>query len=201
MQNEVSMRMMEADPQNAPSILNLRESISNNVTDASRKKVNKLTEIYTGNTSLVAILIATITFVAAFTLPGGYNSDDGSQGVPIMASKLAFLAFLVSDTLAMCASLSVAFVCIIARWEDLEFLLHYRSITQKLMWFANMATTTAFATRLYAVLAPRVLWLAVTVCFLPVLLPILTKLFGEWPVLKLRLKLRRNFKPELLDMV
>lgn len=90
-----------------------------------------------------------------------------------MARKLAFQTFLVSDTLAMCASLSVAFVCSIARWEDLEFLLYYRSITQKLMWFAYIATTAAFATGLYTVLAPRLLWLAVAVCFLPVLLPIL----------------------------
>jgi hypothetical protein len=34
-----------------------------------------------------------------------------------MARKFAFQAFLLSDTLAMCSSLVVAFVCIIARWE------------------------------------------------------------------------------------
>ena len=66
-----------------------------------------------------------------------------------MAKKLAFQAFLISDTLAMCSSLAVAFICIIARWEDLEFLLYYRSFTKKLMWFAYVATTTAFATGLY----------------------------------------------------
>lgn len=71
MQNEVSMRTLEADPQNAPSIHNLREAIKDNITEASKKKAYKLTETYTGNTSLVAILLATITFAAAFTLPGG----------------------------------------------------------------------------------------------------------------------------------
>jgi hypothetical protein len=145
--------------------------------------------------------MATITFAAAFTLPGGYSTDTGNEGLPIMARKFAFQAFLISDSLAMCSSLAVAFICIIAKWEDFEFLLYYRSFTKKLMWFAYMATTTAFATGLYTVLAPRLQWLAVAVCVLTGLLPILTKLLGEWPILKLRFRLGRAFKSELLDMV
>ncbi|PVH33790.1 hypothetical protein PAHAL_8G066200 [Panicum hallii] len=171
------------------------------VTDLSKKDIKSLTQTYTGNTSLVAILIATITFSAAFTLPGGYSTDTGNEGLPIMARKFAFQAFLISDSLAMCSSLAVAFICIIAKWEDFEFLLYYRSFTKKLMWFAYMATTTAFATGLYTVLAPRLQWLAVAVCVLTGLLPILTKLLGEWPILKLRFRLGRAFKSELLDMV
>ena len=195
------MLMLKADPEYATTIYNLHFAMKNKVTDESRKDVKSLTQTYTSNTSLVAILIAAITFAAAFTLPGGYSSDGGSEGLPIMAKKLAFQAFLISDTLAMCSSLAVAFICIIARWEDLEFLLYYRSFTKKLMWFAYVATTTAFATGLYTVLAPRLLWLAIAICLLPVLLPILTKLLGEWPVLKIRFRLGRTFKSELLDMV
>ena len=118
-----------------------------------------------------------------------------------MAKKLAFQAFLISDTLAMCSSLAVAFICIIARWEDLEFLLYYRSFTKKLMWLAYVATTTAFATGLYTVLAPRHLWLAIMVCVLTGSLPILTKLLGEWPIWKLRFRLGRKFESGLLNMV
>ncbi|KAJ3701264.1 hypothetical protein LUZ61_004969 [Rhynchospora tenuis] len=150
---------------------------------------------------VVAILIATITFAAAFTLPGGYNNDPGTAGLPIMARKTAFKAFLISDTLAMCSSLAVAFICILARWEDLEFLLYYRSFTKKLMWFAYMATTVAFATGLYTVVAPRILWLAIIICILSIGLPFLTKLLGEWPLLKLRFQLGHKFQSEFLDMV
>jgi hypothetical protein len=158
------MLMLKADPEYATTIYNLHFAMKNKVTDESRKDVKSLTQTYTSNTSLVAILIAAITFAAAFTLPGGYSSDGGSEGLPIMAKKLAFQAFLISDTLAMCSSLAVAFICIIARWEDLEFLLYYRSFTKKLVWFAYVATTTAFATGLYTVLAPRLLWLAIAIC-------------------------------------
>ncbi|XP_066362841.1 ankyrin repeat-containing protein At5g02620-like [Miscanthus floridulus] len=199
--NEISMLLLKADPQEAGSIYNLHKDAKDDVTNSSRNNIKSLTQTYTGNTSLVAILLATITFAAAFTLPGGYSSDAGSQGLPIMVRKVAFQAFLISDTLAMCASLAVAFICIIAKWEDLEFLLYYRSFTKKLMWFAYVATTTAFATGLYTVLAPRLPWLSVTVCVLTGLLPILTKLLGEWPILKLRFRLGRKFKSELLDMV
>ncbi|TVU27426.1 hypothetical protein EJB05_30035, partial [Eragrostis curvula] len=199
--NEVSMLLLQANPKDAGYIHNVYMYARNIVTDASRKDAKSLTQTYTSNTSLVAILIATITFAAAFTLPGGYSSDAGSEGLPIMARKSAFQAFLISDTLAMCSSLSVAFICIIARWGDFEFLLYYRSVTKKLMWFAYMATTTAFATGLYTVVAPRLQWLAVAICVLSVFLPVFTYLLGKWPILKLRYRLGRTFKSEFLDMV
>nr|CAB3491263.1 unnamed protein product [Digitaria exilis] len=158
--NEVSMLMLKADPEDATSLLNLHKEAKDKVKESQRNDIKSLTQTYTGNTSLVAILIATITFAAAFTLPGGYSTDPGNEGLPILSRKYAFQAFLISDTLAMCSSLAVAFICVIAKWEDLEFLLYYRS-----------------------------------------LLPILTKLLGEWPILKLRFRLGRTFKSELLDMV
>lgn len=170
--------------------------------DASRNDARSLIQTYTGNTSLVAILIATITFAAAFTLPGGYSSNAGSEGLPIMAKNLAFQAFLIFDTLGMCCSLAVAFICVIARWTDFEFLLHYRFWTKKLMWFAYMATTIAFATGLYAVLASRVHWLVIGICVLSVLLPILTMLIGEWPILKLKIGYPKPaLRSDFLDMV
>ncbi|KAM0859632.1 hypothetical protein ACQ4PT_047063 [Festuca glaucescens] len=200
--NEVCMLMSEADPQNATSLSNLHAHAMKDVTNKSRKDAKSLTQTYTSNTSLVAILMATITFAAAFTLPGGYSNDAGSQGIPVMARNIAFQAFLISDTLAMCSSLAVAFICIIARWEGFEFLIYYRSYTKKLMWFAYTSTTTAFATGLYTALATRLQWLAaIMICFLPALLPILTKLLGEWPVLRLRFRLGHTFKSDLLDMV
>ena len=201
LQNEVSMLMLKADPEAANDTYNLLKQTKDRVTSESRKDIKTLTQAYTSNTSLVAILIATITFAAAFTLPGGYSNDAGSEGLPIMARKIAFQAFLISDSLAMFSSLAVAFISIIARWEDFELLLHYRSFTKKLMWVGYIATTTAFATGLYTVLAPRLLWLAITICLMSVLLPVLTKLLGEWPVLKLRIHLGKTFKSELLDMV
>ncbi|KAJ1685377.1 hypothetical protein LUZ63_016767 [Rhynchospora breviuscula] len=197
--NEVLMVISKARPTALTFILS--KVVKEKLTDKSIEGIRALTQTYTSNTSLVAILIATITFAAAFTLPGGYSNDSGSEGLPIMAKKVAFKTFLISDTLAMCSSLSVAFMCILARWEDFEFLIYYRSITKKLMWFAYMTTTVAFATGLYTVVAPSIIWLAILICILSIFLPFLTKLLGEWPLLKLQLRLRRDYKSELLEMV
>ncbi|XP_037418736.1 ankyrin repeat-containing protein At2g01680-like [Triticum dicoccoides] len=199
--NEVAMLISKANPQNASVLHNLQVQAKRQMTDESRKNAKSLTQTYTSNTSLVAILIATITFAAAFTLPGGYSNDAGSEGLPIMSRNFAFQAFLISDVLAMCSSFAVAFICIIARWEDYEFLVYYTSFTKKLMWFAYVTTTTAFSTSLYTVLAPRVHWLAIAICVMVALLPILTKLLGEWPILKLRLKLGKDFNSDFRDMV
>ncbi|KQK20340.1 ankyrin repeat-containing protein NPR4 [Brachypodium distachyon] len=199
--NEVCMLMLKANPQDSTSIYNLNEEAKKHTTLESRKQAKSLTQTYTTNTSLVAILIVTITFAAAFTLPGGYSNDAGNEGLPVMSKKFAFQAFLVSDILAMCSSFVVAFICIIARWEDYEFLIYYRSFTKKLMWFAYVATTTAFSTGLYTVMAQRLRWLAIATCILIAMLPILTKLLGEWPVLKLRFRLGKTYKSDLLEMV
>jgi hypothetical protein len=106
---------------------NLHEEIKDKIIHNSRKDVKSLTEAYTRNISVVAILMASITFAAAFTVSGWYRR---SQEIPITAKKYAYQAFLISDTLAACSSLCVAFICIIARWEDFEFLLYYRFHTK-----------------------------------------------------------------------
>lgn len=196
------MLLLETDPQSTTSVYNLHKDAKKKLTDLSRKDAKSLTKTYTSNTSLVAILIATITFAAAFTLPGGYSNNASNEGQPVLARKFALQSFLIADSLAMCSSLAVAFICIIARWEDLQFLLHYRSSTKKLMWFAYMATSVAFATGLYTVLAPQLLWLAIGICLLSVLLPVLSCLIGKWPLLKLRYRLGKTFDDsDLLDMV
>ncbi|CBI35183.3 unnamed protein product, partial [Vitis vinifera] len=46
---------------------------------------------------LVATLIATVTFAAGFTLPGGYNDEGPDKGKAVLSTKIAFKAFLLSD--------------------------------------------------------------------------------------------------------
>ncbi|GMY20704.1 ankyrin repeat-containing protein At5g02620-like, partial [Fagus crenata] len=38
---------------------------------------------------LVAMLVATVTFAAAFTMPGGYKSDGPDQGLANLTAKVA----------------------------------------------------------------------------------------------------------------
>jgi hypothetical protein len=61
--------------------------------------------------------------------------------------------------------------------------------------------TMAFSTGLYTVLASRLHWLAIAICVLVALLPIITWLLGKWPVLKLRFRLGKSVRSDFLDMV
>ncbi|GMY20711.1 ankyrin repeat-containing protein At5g02620-like [Fagus crenata] len=50
---------------------------------------------------LVAMLVATVTFAAAFTMPGGYKSDGPDQGLANLTAKVALKAFVIFDTTAI----------------------------------------------------------------------------------------------------
>ncbi|KAI3687154.1 hypothetical protein L1987_80845 [Smallanthus sonchifolius] len=58
-------------------------------------------EEWMNNYMLVATLIATIVFAAAFTLPGGYNSE---KGIPFFRQKLSLIIFVISDAVSLIAS-------------------------------------------------------------------------------------------------
>lgn len=187
---EVHVLMSKADPSDDDiSLYNLRKGATKQESIKSRRQRESMTQKYRSNTSLVAILLATITFTAAFTLPGGYSSDSGNAGLPTMSGKVTFIVFLIFDTLAMCSSFVVAFICLMGKWEDDKFTTCFIFVTKKLTWFAYLATVTAFSTGLYPVLAPRLQWLAILICSLVAFFFILTIFIAKWPSMKLSFRL------------
>ncbi|KAL6906166.1 hypothetical protein ACP4OV_003767 [Aristida adscensionis] len=63
---------------------------------------------------LVAALVATVTFAATFTMPGGYNQSDGTA---IHSHRTAFKVFVISNTVATSSS-SVVLLCFLWAWQD-----------------------------------------------------------------------------------
>ena len=55
---------------------------------------------------LIATLIATVTFTAAFTVPGGYQSQGVDEGLAVFGKRASFGAFLIANTLAFSLSVS-----------------------------------------------------------------------------------------------
>ncbi|KAI8018285.1 Ankyrin repeat-containing protein ITN1 [Camellia lanceoleosa] len=103
---------------------------------------------------IVATLIATVTFAAGFTMPGGYNSNNGpNQGMAILTREAAFKAFVVTDSMAMILSTCAVLIYFaLADYGDQTKLLYRYSLTAGLLMIATGAMVLAFITGIYAVL-------------------------------------------------
>ncbi|PIA32231.1 hypothetical protein AQUCO_04500078v1 [Aquilegia coerulea] len=54
---------------------------------------------------LVGALIATVSFTAGITVPGGYTSDKPNEGTAVLAKKVSFKVFVITNTIALLLSL------------------------------------------------------------------------------------------------
>ncbi|KAJ3705628.1 hypothetical protein LUZ61_009333 [Rhynchospora tenuis] len=102
--------------------------------------------------ALGSVLIATVTFAAAFAPPGGYNSSDGT---PVLGRKYAFWAFILADFGAFAFSffctLWLIFIGLNESGHGLQSQLYKM---QYLFMIASIFTGLAFGLGLYVVLAP-----------------------------------------------
>ncbi|KAL4578067.1 hypothetical protein LXL04_014182 [Taraxacum kok-saghyz] len=135
---------------------------------------------------VVAALIVTIVFAAAYTVPGGYNQDNG---IPFFYQKETFIVFVVADAISLISS-SVSVLMFLsvlpARYAERDFL---ESLPKKLMFGLGTLTLSitamliAFSISFYVLYYRGLKWIPVLItCFatMPVLI------FGTWqyPLLK-----------------
>ena len=122
---------------------------------------------------VVAALIATVTFAAAFTLPGGYKSD---RGTAILAKKAAFIVFVIADAMSMMFSILAVFIhFLISFIHGIECVKDEKIdevATRILFGVATLLTMIgmgtmiiAFVTGTYAILKPS-LGLAISTCLI-----------------------------------
>eukprot|EP00257_Ricinus_communis_P002348 XP_002513462.2 uncharacterized protein LOC8274413 isoform X1 [Ricinus communis] len=114
----------------------------------------------------VAALVITVVFAAAFTVPGGNNSD---QGIPIYLNETAFVIFAISDALGLFSSSTslLMFLGILtSRYSEGDFLkaLPMRlSIGLITLFFSIASMLAAFSAAFHLVLFHRVKWIAVPI--------------------------------------
>ncbi|KAL5538684.1 hypothetical protein UlMin_043128 [Ulmus minor] len=125
--------------------------------------------------TVVAALIITIMFAAAFTAPGGYNED---TGLPMFLNKKSFRVFIISDALSLFSSTTSALMflgILTSRYAEDDFL---RSLPTKLiiglstLFFSIAAMMVSFSAALLILLDGKS-WILISAGFLsglPVLL-------------------------------
>ncbi|KAJ3705210.1 hypothetical protein LUZ61_008915 [Rhynchospora tenuis] len=119
--------------------------------------------------TVVAALIATVTFAAVFTMPGGYQQN---EGYAILGKKPAFKPFVISTTIAMCSALVVVF-CFIWAWRDpLKFKLNQLKWGHRLIVLACLSMIVSLMTAIYLVVEPESRWLSIVVILIGCSTPI-----------------------------
>lgn len=116
---------------------------------------------------IVAALVTTVTFAAGFTLPGGYDGNEGpNEGLAILVRKHAFMAFMVTDTIGLlCSIASLLMYFLAADLDEIEELITIYTHAAQLNIIAIGAMMLTFVTGTYVVLAHS-LGLAITVCLI-----------------------------------
>jgi hypothetical protein len=77
---------------------------------------------YINYLSVVGVLVATVSFTAGLTVPGGFNSsDDGpaGQGMATLADQWMFQVFIICDTIAMSFSIIGSFILLWSQLRDI----------------------------------------------------------------------------------
>ncbi|KAI3836075.1 hypothetical protein MKW98_016379 [Papaver atlanticum] len=142
-----------------------------------------------GSCMVVATLIATVAFAAAFTVPRGNISDTNSlqNGVPIFLSGRTFAIFAVADSVALFSSITsdLMFLAIMtSRYAEEDF---YKSLPQKLIiglatLFISMASILiSFGAAFTIVLRDKYSWAPIPVASFG-LVSVLLFAFLEFPL-------------------
>ncbi|KAF7146744.1 hypothetical protein RHSIM_Rhsim04G0034200 [Rhododendron simsii] len=119
---------------------------------------------YVNTTALIAILITTITFAAAFAMPGGYDTNSDNLGGPTLVKRAALRVFILSDTLAMCCSITAVCILTAAMHVQQNALPPYMAASWLCLNIALLSTLMAFMSGMFAVLAKNASWVAILVC-------------------------------------
>ncbi|XP_038999183.1 protein ACCELERATED CELL DEATH 6-like [Hibiscus syriacus] len=108
-----------------------------------------------GNTdALVATLVATVSFAAGFTVPGGYKSDGPDEGTPTLSGISAFRVSVMANVIAFALStLSMVFHFYSSFMEKLNRVAFYTSLSTFLLIYAIIAMVISFFSGTYASLS------------------------------------------------
>ncbi|KAL5804256.1 hypothetical protein ACOSQ3_031056 [Xanthoceras sorbifolium] len=131
---------------------------------------------------VMATLIASFTFTAAFTIPGGYKSDNPNEGMALLVRKPGLQAFVITVTVAMISSMTAAVLALgqIHYGNDESYTnVNLIPLATTLIWLGLLSMSLAFVTGLFLVLSNNMPLAIVVVC-IGCAFPFLLYVFGPF---------------------
>ena len=134
--------------------------------------------------SVIAVLVATVSFASGLTVPGGFNSSDygpagqGNEGMATLANKPMFQVFIISDTVAMYCSIIGVYLLL---WSQIcDLVSSTLSFTHALLQIAVFAMCLAFMSAVFLVVS-KISWLSIAVLIMGgIFMTVLLAIFFVW---------------------
>ena len=116
---------------------------------------------------VVATLIATVTFTAGFTVPGGFKSGGVDEGMAALSKRTAFRAFLIANTLAFGLSIASVFIHFSNATMYMEIIPRRKGLglTAAFTFYSTVALLVAFFSGTYAVVPHSMGIPTAVICF------------------------------------
>ncbi|KAF5750113.1 putative ankyrin repeat-containing protein [Tripterygium wilfordii] len=128
-----------------------------------RKLHREAVQNTTNSITVVAVLFASIAFIAIFNLPGLYKDEGPEVGRARIADNVGFRVFCLLNATSLFISLAVVVVQITLVAWDTSAQKKVVSVVNKLMWAACACTCGAFLSIAFVVVGKHGSWMAITI--------------------------------------
>ncbi|XP_034682487.1 ankyrin repeat-containing protein NPR4-like [Vitis riparia] len=126
----------------------------NNKHDQSRKKLldqNEGLRNARNKFTVVAVLVATVTFSAGINPPGGFNQETGKS---MLGKQTPFKVFMVCNILALFLSLSIVIVLVSVIPYRRTSMMRLLVFTHKVMWVSMIFMAAAYMAATWMIIPP-----------------------------------------------
>ncbi|XP_043703277.1 ankyrin repeat-containing protein At2g01680-like [Telopea speciosissima] len=131
-----------------------------------RKLHREAVQNTTNSVTVVAVLFASIAFMAIFNLPGQYFRNGPDVGKGQIADFVGFRVFCLLNATSLFISLAVVVIQISLIAWDTRAQKQVVSVVNKLMWAACISTCGSFLSLAFIVVGKDSSWMAVTITVL-----------------------------------